>query len=102
MLGGSYARALKRFGFNVCAITKEQSSIDYALKEKIIDDGTTELDERIIGEADIVIFALYPHIFLEWIEKNQEYLELLMAMVERIRQEGIVHKNGALREDPHA
>ena len=38
----------------------------------------------------------------EWIDKNQEYLELLMAMVERIRQEGIVHKNGALREDPHA
>ena len=38
----------------------------------------------------------------EWVDKNQEYLELLMAMVERIRQEGIVHKNGALREEPHA
>ena len=38
----------------------------------------------------------------EWVDKNQEYLELLMAMAERIRQEGIVHKNGALREEPHA
>lgn len=38
----------------------------------------------------------------EWVDKNQEYLELLMAMVERIRHEGIVHKNGALREDEHA
>ena len=38
----------------------------------------------------------------EWVDKNQEYLEHLMAMVERIRQEGIVHKNGALREEPHA
>ncbi len=38
----------------------------------------------------------------EWVDKNQEYLELLMAMEERIRQEGIVHKNGALREEPHA
>lgn len=38
----------------------------------------------------------------EWIEKNQDYLELLMAMVERIHREGIVHKNGALREDPNA
>ena len=38
----------------------------------------------------------------EWVDKNQAYLELLMAMVERIRQEGIVHKNGALREEPHA
>jgi ribosomal protein S20 len=24
-----------------------------------------------------------------------------MAMVDRISQEGIVHKNGALREEPH-
>ncbi len=38
----------------------------------------------------------------EWVDKNQEYLELLMAMAERIRQEGIVHKNGALREDSNA
>ena len=35
----------------------------------------------------------------EWVDKNQEYLELLMAMAERICQEGIVHKNGVLRED---
>jgi hypothetical protein len=38
----------------------------------------------------------------EWVEKNQEYLELLMAMMEGIRQDGIVHKNGALREEAHA
>ena len=45
LLGGSYAKALKRFGFHISAITKEQSSIDYALKEGLIDEGTTELDE---------------------------------------------------------
>lgn len=75
LLGGSYAKALKRFGFHISAITKEQSSIDYALKEKIIDEGSTELDEKLIGEADIVIFALYPHIFVEWIEQNQKLLK---------------------------
>ena len=75
LLGGSYARVLKRFGFHISAVTKEQSSIDYALEEGFIDEGTTELDERIIGEADIVIFALYPHIFVEWIEQNQQLLK---------------------------
>jgi len=75
LLGGSYAMALKRFGFHISAITKDQSSIDYALGEKIIDEGSTELDERIIGEADLVIFALYPHIFVEWIEQNQNLLK---------------------------
>ena len=75
LLGGSYAKVLKRFGFHVSAVTKEQSSIDYALKEKLIDEGTTELDARIIGEADLVIFALYPHVFVEWIRENQHLLK---------------------------
>ncbi len=75
LLGGSYARVLKRFGFHISAVTKEQSSIDYALREKIIDEGSTELDEKLIGEADIVIFALYPHIFLSWIKENQSLLK---------------------------
>ena len=75
LLGGSYAKALKRFGFHISAITKEQSSIDYALKEMMIDEGTTEIDTRIIGEADLVIFALYPHVFVEWIRDNQHLLK---------------------------
>ena len=75
LLGGSYARALKRFGFKISAITKEQSSIDYALQEGIIDEGSTEIDEKIIGKSDIVIFALYPHVFLEWIENNQRFFK---------------------------
>ena len=75
LLGGSYAKVLKRFGFHISAITRNPDSIDYALKEQIIDEGSTELDPRIIGEADIVVFALYPHIFMEWIEKNQGLLK---------------------------
>ena len=75
LLGGSYARILKRFGFHVSAITKEQSSLDYALREEIIDEGSTEVDARIIGEADLVIFALYPHVFVEWIDANQGLLK---------------------------
>ena len=29
LLGGSYAKGLKRFGFHISAITLEQRSIDY-------------------------------------------------------------------------
>ncbi|MBE5893768.1 MAG: prephenate dehydrogenase/arogenate dehydrogenase family protein [Lachnospiraceae bacterium] len=75
LLGGSYAKVLKRFGFHISAITKEQSSIDYALKERLIDEGSIELDKRMIGEADLIIFALYPHVFVEWIEQNQGLLK---------------------------
>lgn len=75
LLGGSYAKGLKRLGFKVSAITKEQASIDYALENGIIDNGTTEIDPEIIGNADLVVFALYPHIFTEWIEQNQQYFK---------------------------
>ena len=35
----------------------------------------------------------------DWVEKNKQYLNNLTKMKERILQEGIVHKNGNLREE---
>ena len=101
LLGGSYARVLKRFGFHISAITLEQSSIDYALKEKIIDEGSTELDEKIIGEADLVIFALYPHVFVEWIEKNQGLLKsgALITDVTGVKRSIVYQIQDILRPD---
>ena len=75
LLGGSYAEALTKGGYTVNAVTKEQSSVDFALEKGIIKYGTTKLDESIISAADLVIFALYPHVFTEWIEKNQHLLK---------------------------
>lgn len=71
LIGGSYAEALKRYGFRVTAITRSRKTIDYALDKGLIDEGTAEVDPRLVSEADIVVFALYPHVFIEWIEKNQ-------------------------------
>ena len=75
LLGGSYAKGLKKLGFYVSAITKDQESVDYALEHGIIDYGTTEIEPDVIGKADIVIFSLYPHIFTDWVEKNQLYFK---------------------------
>ena len=101
LLGGSYARVLKRFGFHISAITKEQSSIDYALKEGIIDEGSTALDEKIIGDADLVIFALYPHIFLEWIEQNQYLLKsgAIITDVTGVKRSIVYKIQDMLRDD---
>jgi len=101
LLGGSYAKALKRFGFHISAITKEQSSIDYALKEGIIDEGSTELDRNIIGQADLVVFALYPHVFVEWIEKNQQLLKsgALITDVTGVKGSIVYRIQDKLRED---
>ena len=101
LLGGSYGRALKRYGFHISAITKEQSSIDYAMREGIIDEGSTELDERIIGEADLVIFALYPHVFVEWIRENQGLLKsgALITDVTGVKRSIVYEIQDMLRPD---
>ena len=101
LLGGSYARGLKRFGFHISAITKEQSSIDYALRENIIDEGTTELDSVMIGEADLVIFALYPHVFVEWIRQNQGLLKsgALITDVTGVKRSVVYDIQSILRPD---
>ena len=75
LLGGSYAKGLKKLGFTVNAITKDKISVDFALQNGIIDYGTTKIEPEIIGEADLVIFALYPHTFKEWIKDNQQYFK---------------------------
>ena len=101
LLGGSYAKALKRFGFHISSITLEQKDIDYALREGIIDDGSVELDPKLIGEADIVIFALYPHVFVEWIEKNQSLLKsgALITDVTGVKRSIVYRIQDMLRPD---
>lgn len=101
LLGGSYARALKRLGFHISAITKEESSIDYALREGIINEGSTKLDPGIIGSADLVIFALYPHVFVQWIEDNQELLKsgALLTDVTGVKGSIVYKIQDMLRDD---
>jgi prephenate dehydrogenase len=73
LMGGSYAKAFKKFGYHVSAIDKRKEGIEYALQNNIIDEGSSEVDPKLISEADTVIFALYPGVFKQWIIDNQKY-----------------------------
>ena len=71
MIGGGYARALTKKGYSIKCITKNQSDIDYALREGMIAQGTTEVDPVLVGSSDLIIFALYPNIFMQWVREYQ-------------------------------
>ncbi len=75
LMGGSYATALKKLGFDVSAITKDQKSVDYAVENGIINRGYDYVNTEEINKADIVIFALYPHVFKQWIKDNQQHFK---------------------------
>ena len=73
LIGGSYARALTKQGFAVTAITLGQADIDYARCEGFISEGYTEVDPAVVGAADIVVLALYPHTLISWAERYAKY-----------------------------
>ena len=69
LIGGSYAKALRKLGFKISAITLKQEDIDYAIENGIIDEGYTDPVPEVIGKAELIIFALYPKTFKTWIDK---------------------------------
>lgn len=70
VIGGGYAAALSKEGYTVNCITKNQRDIDYAIERGMIACGRTDVDEKMVGDADLIIFALYPTTFIDWVEKN--------------------------------
>ncbi len=75
LLGGSYAMALTKKGYSVNALTRSQSSIDFALEHGYIQKGKTGVDEEMIREADLIVFSLYPMTFIEWISENAHLMK---------------------------
>lgn len=75
LIGGSYARSLTDQGYYVTAITGRQKTIDYALSVGMIARGAASPDPALIAEADLVVFALYPGVFIDWIRDHQMHLK---------------------------
>ncbi len=101
LLGGSYAQSLSRQGYSVKAVTRSQGSIDFAIDKGWIKEGSTEPEKRLLGEADLIITALYPHIFIDWIKKNQDNLKsgAIITDVTGVKECIVEGINAVLRKD---
>ena len=100
IIGGGYAEALTKAGYKVRCITKEQSDIDYALEKGIIEEGYTTVKEDTLRWADIIVFALYPEVFVEWVEKYGALIKhgTLITDVSGVKN-GVVERVEALLKD---
>ncbi len=74
LMGGSYAQALSTQGYEVGALARRQETVDYALRHGMIRHGRTEIDPSYLAQFDLIVFALYPHTFLQWLRENQRHL----------------------------
>ena len=93
LIGGSYAMALSKKGYEVGAITLNQEDITYAISNKIIAHGQVNVDKDYVSQFDIVIFALYPKVLLDWINQYHTYFKkgAIISDVTGIKKE-IVYK----------
>lgn len=101
LLGGSYAKALGKKGMYVSAIDTRKESIKYALNNGIIADGSDTVDEKLIKNADVIVFALYPKVFVNWIKENQHFFNpgTLITDVTGVKKCVVDEINDILRDD---
>lgn len=101
VIGGSYAQALSDQGFDVGAIDKDAESIAYAKENGIISHGMCEPKADYVKTFDLMIFCLYPHDVVDWIEKNQHILKpnALLTDVTGVKSSIVYKIQNTLRTD---
>lgn len=75
LIGGSYAKKLVESGYEVGALDINNDSIEYALNNGIITSGKVLIEKEYIEKFDIIIFALYPSKFVEWLKNYGHYIK---------------------------
>jgi len=101
LIGGSYAEALSDQGYEVGALDRSPEAIEYARKHNFIRHGRTEVDPDYVGQFDLIIFALYPHVFIDWIEQHQHCIKqnALLTDVTGVKSSIVYRVQDMLRED---
>lgn len=101
LMGGSYAQKLSLLGFEVGALARRQQTLDFALERGYIAHGQTEVTREYVSQFDLVVFALYPHAFLEWIRQYQDFLRpgAVITDVTGVKRAVVPAVQGMLRED---
>ena len=101
LIGGSYAEALTDKGYFVGALDKRKEAIDYAVDKGLIKSGITDIDISYISSFDIIVFALYPKVFKEWIRRNQHCIKkgALLTDVTGVKGSIVYEIQEILRDD---
>lgn len=101
LMGGSYARALSGLGYHVTAIDTRRESIEYALANGLIREGSDSVSPELAERADAVIFGLYPKRLAEWLKNGQHLFRpgTMITDVTGVKSAVVYDIQGMLRDD---
>lgn len=101
LMGGSYAQALTRLGFDVGAIDARPEAIEFAIDHGLIARGSSSPDPELIASFDLIVFALYPKTLLAWLTDHQSSIKpgALLTDVTGVKQCIVYDIQAMLRPD---
>ena len=99
LLGGSYAQGLSSAGYTVYGIDIDPGAVSFAKEKGWIAGGSD--DPASVSDSEIVIFALYPKTFVEWMRRYQDLLPAgcIITDVTGVKRNVIAGINAMLRPD---
>lgn len=99
LIGGSYAKALRKLGAKkIIGIERDAATLQAAKNQGIIDVALTQADEN-LREADVIICAIYPEAMLGFIENNVRFFnpDVLLTDVAGIKNDMIARGQALLK-----
>ena len=101
LIGGSYAKGLSEKGYTVGGISRNIDTINYAVEKGYIKDGNTIVNKEYVSQFDIIIFALYPNTFINWVKTYQFYFKphALITDVTGVKTKIVTEIQNILRDD---
>lgn len=74
LIGGTYAKCLRKYPYKIYGIDIDENAINYALENNIIDQGTVH-PKDVLKEIDVLFLCLYPDATKKFVQKYANYIK---------------------------
>jgi prephenate dehydrogenase len=69
LIGGTYAKSLRKYPYHITGIDISEETLHYALENNIIDVGTST-PKDVLSSLDIIFLCLYPDAAVKFVKEN--------------------------------
>jgi len=69
LIGGTYAKALRKYPYKLYGIDIDSETLEYALKNNLVDVATNN-PKDVLKELDVIFLCLYPKTTIEFVRKH--------------------------------
>lgn len=99
IIGGSYARGLKKKGHTIYGVDKNENTLKYAMENGFLSEASTD-PKKFIHLADLIVIGLYPKQIIPFLEENHDLFRKGQIITDVCGIKGSICENAALLSLP--